>query len=200
MIPEPGTITLDRESFKALASEVRVEMLKQLEAHRMTVTDLSKVMNLAKPTLLEHLDRLVTAGLVTKVDEGRKWIYYELTKRGRSILRPHQVKIMISLALSILLFTAGFAAIAAAFLAPPGTLSGPGGPPPDETPATTGFDAGTRFLGGQESVPDAIAAGAPGPWGLIVVLLAAIPLVLAIWYRRAGRDTIEAVRLQLAAP
>src|SRR3990172_7243149 len=31
---EPGTITLDRESFKALASEVRVEVLKQSEERR----------------------------------------------------------------------------------------------------------------------------------------------------------------------
>jgi len=198
MIPEPGTITLDRESFKALASEVRVEMLKQLEARRMTVTDLSHAMNLAKPTLLEHLDRLVTAGLVTKIDEGRKWIYYELTKRGRNILHPHQVKIMISLAMSILLFTAGFAAMAAAFLTPVSPAPTLGGPTPPDT--TTATDAGTRFLGGQESLPEAVAAGAPGPWGLIVVLFAAIPLVLAVWYRRAGRETIEAVRLQLAAP
>ncbi len=49
---DPGTITLDRDSFKALASEVRVEILKQLEARRMTVTDLSHMMSLAKPTLL----------------------------------------------------------------------------------------------------------------------------------------------------
>src|SRR6266704_414690 len=108
---DPGTITLDRESFKALASEVRVEILKQLEERRMTVTDLSHAMSLAKPTLLEHLDRLVTAGLIAKMDEGRKWIYYDLTKRGRNILHPHQVKIMISLALSVVLVASGILAV-----------------------------------------------------------------------------------------
>jgi len=190
MIGEPGTITLDRESFKALASEVRVEILKQLEARRMTVTDLSHAMSLAKPTLLEHLDRLVSAGLVNKVDEGRKWIYYDLTKRGRNILRPHQVKIMLSLALSILLFSAGTFAVLAALTAPPTALTG-GAP---------SGDYGTRFLGGESSVPEAFAAGAPGPWGLIVLLLAVIPLVVALVYRRAGRDLIASVRLQLGAP
>jgi len=188
---EPGTITLDRESFKALASEVRVEILKQLEARRMTVTDLSHAMSLAKPTLLEHLDRLVTAGLVNKVDEGRKWIYYDLTKRGRNILRPHQVKIMISLALSVLLFSAGIVAVLAAFVAPAPTF-GTGGPAFQDT--------GTRFLGGESSVPEAIAAGAPGPWGVIAVLLAVIPLAVALVYHRAGRDLIASVRLQLGAP
>ncbi|MEK6851491.1 MAG: winged helix-turn-helix domain-containing protein [Candidatus Thermoplasmatota archaeon] len=188
---EPGTITLDRESFKALASEVRVEILKQLEARRMTVTDLSHAMSLSKPTLLEHLDRLVTAGLVNKVDEGRKWIYYDLTKRGRSILHPHQVKIMISLALSVLLFSAGIVAVLAAFVAP-APMFGTGGSPAQDT--------ATRFLGGESSVPEAIAAGAPGPWGLIAVLLAVIPLVIALVYHRAGRDLIASVRLQLGAP
>src|SRR3970040_929406 len=147
MIPEPGTITLDREAFKALASEVRVEVLKQLEARRMTVTDLSHAMSLAKPTLLEHLDRLVTAGLVTKQDEGRKWIYYDLTKRGRNILRPHQVKILISLALSILLFSSGLIAILAAATTPvtfSGGTSG-GGPTVD----TTTDGAYERLLGGE---------------------------------------------------
>src|SRR3989304_1477583 len=124
---EPGTIPPDRESFKALASEVRVEILKQLEGHRMTVTDLSHAMSLAKPTLLEHLDRLVAAGLVTKADEGRKWIYYDLTKRGRSILHPHQVKIMLSLALSIAMVSAGAVAILAAATQAPTLSGGPTG-------------------------------------------------------------------------
>ena len=191
MMPEPGTITLDRESFKALASEVRVEVLKQLEVRRMTVTDLSHTMSLAKPTLLEHLDRLVSAGLVTKVDEGRKWIYYELTKRGRNILHPHQVKILISLAMSVLLFSAGFVAIMTAAMQPPTFTSG--GPP--ET-STTGFD----WLSGERSVPEAIAAGAPGPWGLILILVALIPLLFGLLYYRAGRDLIASARMQLTAP
>ena len=195
MIPEPGTITLDRESFKALASEVRVEILKQLDARRMTVTDLSHTMALAKPTLLEHLDRLVTAGLVKKVDEGRKWIYYELTKRGRNILRPHQVKIMISLALSVLLFTAGMAAVAAALAFPASPSTFGGGP----SPGTASGDTYSRFLGGQPGLSQAIASGAPGVWGLIAIVLAVIPLVVGLWYHRAGRDLIASVRMELGS-
>lgn len=198
MIPDAGTITLDRESFKALASEVRVEILKQLEARRMTVTDLSHTMGLAKPTLLEHLDRLVTAGLITKADEGRKWIYYDLTKRGRNILRPHQVKIMISLAISVILFSAGFVAILAAATAPVVSPAS-GGPGPGTNYGTMGGGPMERFLGGEPTLGDAVAAGAPGPWGLIAILLALIPVGIAIWYYRAGRGVINAARLQLAA-
>ncbi|HLE45608.1 MAG TPA: winged helix-turn-helix domain-containing protein, partial [Thermoplasmata archaeon] len=67
------TITLDQESFKALASEVRVEIMKRLDARRATVTDLSSLLDLSKPTLLEHLEKLQAAGLVKRLDEGRKW-------------------------------------------------------------------------------------------------------------------------------
>lgn len=183
---DPGTITLDREAFKALASEVRVEVLRQLEARRMTVTDLSNVMHLAKPTLLEHLDRLVTAGLVTKVDEGRKWIYYELTKRGRNILHPHQVKIMISLAVSILLVGAGVIAILTAATGNVGLVGGPA-------------ETGTGWTAGDRSFGEAVAMGEPIPWGILAIGLAVVPLVAAIWYRRAGRELIDSVRTELGA-
>ena len=190
MMPGPPRITLDQESFKALASDVRVGILKVLDDRRQTVTDLSNVMGLSKPTLLEHLEKLQSAGLVKRLDEGRKWIYYDLTRRGRHILNPHQVKIMISLAVSLLLVGAGVASVAFAAI----TTTGSGG--------TTTFssDEGTPLLGtqGGRSIPQAIAEGAPGPWGLIVIALAVIPLVVALWYRRAGRDLIDSVRAQLA--
>lgn len=184
---EPGSITLDREAFKALASEVRVEILKQLEAQRMTVTDLSNAMSLAKPTLLEHLDRLVSAGLVVKKDEGRKWIYYELTRRGRYILHPHQVKILISLALSVLLVSAGMAAILAA-AAQAETLGG----------GAQAAESDFSWITSGRSVEEAIATGQPGPWGIIAILLALVPLVVAVWYYRASRDLLASVGTKLA--
>ncbi len=183
---EPGTITLDRESFKALASEVRVEILKQLEGHRMTVTDLSHAMGLAKPTLLEHLDRLVAAGLINRVDEGRKWIYYDLTKRGRTILHPHQVKIMISLAMALLLFSAGLVAVLNAAQQAPtfGTAENP--------PATqTGFE--NPLQRGLTYATDTT----PGATGLVLFATggAVLGIALALWY--AQRTVIGSARLRL---
>lgn len=202
---EPGTITLDRESFRALASEVRVEVLKQLESRRMTVTDLSHAMNLAKPTLLEHLDRLVGAGLVTKVDEGRKWIYYELTRRGRKILHPHQVKIMISLAVSFLLVGAGIVALlVAAMNMAGGTTTFSRGSDPGfsfwgEGPSVaTGDGQGQETGGPGHTFETGLAAGTPGPWGVVLVLVGMIPVAVAFWYWRSGRNLIDSVRAQLA--
>jgi DNA-binding transcriptional ArsR family regulator len=102
-----GKITLDQESFRALASDVRVEVLKRLDSRRETVTDLSHLLQLSKPTLLEHLEKLQSAGLVKRVDEGRKWIYYELSDKGRKILHPERVAITLALASAVVLAAIG---------------------------------------------------------------------------------------------
>src|SRR6266508_4560687 len=100
-------ITLDQESFKALASDVRVGILKRLDVRPEAVTDLSNLIALSKPTLLEHLEKLQNAGLVKRVDEGRKWIYYELTDKGRKILHPERVAITLALSAAVVLATIG---------------------------------------------------------------------------------------------
>ncbi len=81
-------IVIDRKTIFALASNTRIEILKRLNDRRMTLTELSESLNMAKTTVKEHLDKLVEAELVRRVDEGRKWIYYELTEKGRKILYP----------------------------------------------------------------------------------------------------------------
>ncbi len=100
-------ITLDQESFKALASDVRVGILKRLDVRRETVTDLSNLLSLSKPTLLEHLEKLQSAGLVKRVDEGRKWIYYQLSDKGRKILHPERVAITLVLGMAVALAAIG---------------------------------------------------------------------------------------------
>jgi DNA-binding transcriptional ArsR family regulator len=102
-----GKITLDQESFRALASGVRVEILKRLDTRRETVTDLSNLLALSKPTLLEHLEKLQSAGLVKRIDEGRKWIYYELSQKGRKILHPERVAITLALGAAVVLAAIG---------------------------------------------------------------------------------------------
>ncbi len=100
-------ITLDQESFKALASDVRVGILKRLDVRRETVTDLSNLLSLSKPTLLEHLEKLQSAGLVKRIDEGRKWIYYGLSDKGRKILHPERVAITLALGTAVALAAIG---------------------------------------------------------------------------------------------
>ena len=95
-------IIIDRKALFALASETRIEILKKLDSRRMTLTELSKSLNMSKTSIKEHLDKLVEAGIIRKVDEGRKWIYYELTEKGRKILHPDNLtKIVLLLSSAI---------------------------------------------------------------------------------------------------
>lgn len=96
-------VTLDRETFKALASETRLDVLHALDERRKTTTEIAAEINLNKATVHEHLKLLEAVGLVKKLDEGRKWIYHELTWDGRKLLHPDQGTVFnVLLTLSVL--------------------------------------------------------------------------------------------------
>ena len=84
-------ITLDAKTFQALASTTRLTVLRALDERRKTLTELARDMALNKATVHEHLQLLTAAGLVKKRDdEGRKWIYYELSWTGEKLLHPQE--------------------------------------------------------------------------------------------------------------
>ncbi len=80
-------ITLDKKVFEALSSETRIRILKYIKTKARTITELSKILGTSKSTVSQHLDKLMEAGLVKKSDERRKWVYYELTEKGKKILQ-----------------------------------------------------------------------------------------------------------------
>ncbi|MBD3389457.1 ArsR family transcriptional regulator [Candidatus Micrarchaeota archaeon] len=98
------TIKLDRRSFEALAADSRVRLLKALSGRRKTLTELAKELGLSNSTTKEHLAVLVDAGLIAQLDEGRKWKYYELTRKGKKVANPTPAKYVIMLAVSLVLF------------------------------------------------------------------------------------------------
>jgi len=96
-------ITLDRETFKALAMDTRVKILKKLdENYQYTLTDLASEMDMAPSTIKEHLDKLLEVELITQVERGKKWKYYRLTDKGKKILNPYEKRVMIVLAATML--------------------------------------------------------------------------------------------------
>jgi DNA-binding transcriptional ArsR family regulator len=95
-------ITLDRETFKALAVDSRVKILRILDDRQQTLTDLSEELQMAPSTIKEHLDTLVSAGLIQQIDKGMKWKYYRLTSKGKEIINPYEKKVLIMLATFIL--------------------------------------------------------------------------------------------------
>lgn len=176
-------ITLDQESFRALASDVRVEILKRLDVRRETVTDLSNLLSLSKPTLLEHLEKLQNANLVKRVDEGRKWIYYELSEKGRKILHPERVAITLALGAAVVLAAIGVFYVLAAGLAG-GLYSAPAAGYSDE-----------------RSIPaaaESFASTGPG-LGLLLIGFSVVALSLAFVLRRAGLRQRERFFEQLSA-
>jgi DNA-binding transcriptional ArsR family regulator len=106
-------ITLDRETFKALAADTRVDMLKKLAERKLTLTDLSNEMGMSPSTIKEHLDRLVEAGLIEPDDRGMKWKYYRLTSKGRNIVSPNETKVWILLGTTILILAASTLSLSA---------------------------------------------------------------------------------------
>ena len=98
-----GKITLDRTAFKALASETRIDLLKSLDSRPMTVSELSRKIDMNKATTYEHLGKLVKAGLVKRKEDKNKWVYYKLTWRGTNILHPETVKIALTLCACLIL-------------------------------------------------------------------------------------------------
>jgi len=83
-------ITLSAHEFKALASETRTAIIKLLQSRNHTLTELSKKLGLAAPTVKQHLGILESAELIHGIDEGRKWKYYCLTRKGKNIFTAEQ--------------------------------------------------------------------------------------------------------------
>ena len=89
-------ITLDMNTFKALASDTRLDILRALDGNKLGLKDISQATKLNKATLHEHLAKLTQAGLVKKKErEGHKWVYYKLTWKGEGLLHPENSRIVV---------------------------------------------------------------------------------------------------------
>lgn len=101
-------VTLDKNSFKALASDTRLNILKSLDGKKMNLKDICNATNLNKATLHEHLIKLTEAGLVKRKErQGHKWVYYKLTWKGESLLHPENTRIVILFSVTFISLAAG---------------------------------------------------------------------------------------------
>lgn len=96
-------ITLDAETFKVLASDTRLAILKALDQRPKTVSELGRELDLNKATIHEHLKHLLVGELIQKKDsEGRKWVYYKLAWKGTHLLHPENTTVLVLLSLAAL--------------------------------------------------------------------------------------------------
>jgi DNA-binding transcriptional ArsR family regulator len=102
MNDDKDKITLDKETFKALAADSRIEILKLLEEHKLTLTDLAQKLDMSPSTVKEHVDRLNSAGLIELIPGDTKWKYYKLSRKGKNVLNPYETKVWFVLAVSLM--------------------------------------------------------------------------------------------------
>ncbi len=95
-------VTVGPDVFEALASEERISILKLLDQNKqMTGTDVANVLTISKSSAFKQLNRLARAGLVERMDEGRKWIYYRNTSKAERLLHPEDVTITLVLSAAL---------------------------------------------------------------------------------------------------
>jgi DNA-binding transcriptional ArsR family regulator len=96
-------VELDKVALFALASDTRIEILKNMQQNRMTVTQLADRVEVDKAAVHRHLKKLEEGGFV-KREEDHGFVYYSLTWRARDILSPNEnTKIVVLISSSILL-------------------------------------------------------------------------------------------------
>ena len=123
-------VTVGPDVFEALASEERISILKLLDSNKqMTGTDVANVLAISKSSAFKQLNRLARAGLVERMDEGRKWIYYRNTSKAERLLHPEDVTITLVLSAALAAVVVGLLVLLAIspFLGPGLGLGGNGG-------------------------------------------------------------------------
>jgi|Deesub1362A_J573_1020465.scaffolds.fasta_scaffold01786_6 DNA-binding transcriptional ArsR family regulator len=100
--------TFELSDIRVLDSKVRVEILRLLSRRRATVSELFRSLGMSKSTVFYHLIKLKESGFVTRMENGkRKWVYYELSERGRQVLKYRKVNIALLLTSSFFAMIAG---------------------------------------------------------------------------------------------
>ena len=94
-------LTLTQREFKALSSEKRTQIIKMLKGRNYTLAEFSKHLNLAPPTIKQHLELLIESDIIELEDSGHKWKYYRLTKKGKKLTESEENKTTLLIALAI---------------------------------------------------------------------------------------------------
>ena len=120
---EPITI-VDRDVLKVLSVDTRMDIIKILAEGGRTPSFISKKLNKTDATIVEHLQTLVKAGLVKKVEQpGKKWIFYTLTDKGYGIISSKSRKLVIILGTSLFGIFVGAAGMLSNFYISSGVFS-----------------------------------------------------------------------------
>jgi len=165
-------LPLDDALLKVLSSESRREILRLLRERRMTGAELATRLDLGKPAVAEHLKKLQEAELIERFDDPeRRWVYYNLSSRGRGILEPQRVRFYLVMAVAALGLMVGIALALGLVVLMQGNPAGAGAISPDGsalgTNAASGLGspdvAASTPVGGQASKQPTSTSTSPSP-------------------------------------
>jgi len=83
------------------SAQTKLLILSRLRDRRSTGAELAKMLDVDRSAVYRHLADLDEGGYVERQETGRKWIYYELTSKGKTLARAsnHLFKISVLFAL-----------------------------------------------------------------------------------------------------
>ena len=179
-------VTLDRDAFKALASDTRLDILRTLDGKKMTVTELSNETKMNKATLHEHLNKLQTVGLIKRLErEGHKWVYYKLSWKGSSLLHPENNRIVVMFSATFLVLITAIVSIGSYLISQVNQVIAPTVWDAMEESAQTknmDYGAGVLMLGGERSTE--LVATHPYFLYIAVVCIILFTILFIVSYRR----------------
>ena len=100
-------INIDEKMLSAINNKTRRKIIKYLIDRPYTITELSHVFNLSVPTIKEHMEKLLNAGIVYTEKSNRKWKYYTLTREGEVIAKSGSKSIPINIILMFVILIGG---------------------------------------------------------------------------------------------
>jgi ArsR family transcriptional regulator len=182
-------VTLDKKALLALASDTRLEIMRNLEPMRRTVTQVAEALGIDKAGVHRHLRKLVEGDLVKRYED-HGFVYYGLSWKGRDLMNPTEnTKIVILLGLSMILLLGAVIVTLAALTPIPG--------PASADPFLGGFEEDYRAEGltgatsetdiGSEPAEPPTAALNPVVLLLGLLLLPAAVVLLVVGTRRLRR-------------
>ncbi len=155
---EDEKVVLDRKSFEALAVDTRIKILKSLKERRKTLSEIASEQKMSVSGIKEHLETLEKVELIKKIDDGHKWKYYELTRKGSDIVAPKELRVWILLSISII----ALAASAIAIFSPPALMLQGAAVASEPALQTAGMNTDDRAIAPMAAAPPApLAASAP---------------------------------------
>jgi len=170
-------VELDKKALFALASDTRLDILKALQNHRKTVSQLAEEVGVDKAAVHRHLKKLEEGGFVARTED-HGFVYYGLSWKARDIMKPGEnTRIIILISSSLLSILGAMALIGWGFTS---SRSGYGSTPTSELANQT------TQGGGADKISQAVSSQDP-TWAfilgaiLLIVSLASLYLAWRKW-------------------